>query len=95
MQDVDKMRHWRLLSDNGNLIHQPTAQLSTVAMPFTSPWLLHDFGYAYESCIFYLDGNSEVVARYNREEDAVAGHHQLCRYHGLTRHLQRDGNPNV
>jgi hypothetical protein len=95
MRDVEKMQHWRLLSDNGNLIHQPTAQLSTVAMPFTSPWLLHDFGYAYESCIFYLDGNSEVVARYNSELDAAAGHHQLCRHHGLTRHLQRDGKHNV
>lgn len=89
------MQRWQLLSDNGDMNDQPSAQLSTVAMPFSSARLLHEIGYAYESCIFYADGNSDVVARYNRKEDAVAGHNQLCRHHGLTRHLQSDGNPNV
>lgn len=37
------------------------------------PWL----GYSYESCMFYANGDSDVVARYQTQNEAEAGHAAL------------------
>ena len=48
-------------------------ELSTVQLPSLNG------SEAYESCWFYKDGTSEVVARYFSREQAVVGHSELLR----------------
>jgi hypothetical protein len=60
---------WRMLTklSNGN-------ELSTVHLPTNLTGME-----TYESCWFYPNGKSEVVARYFSREKAVEGHCELLR----------------
>ena len=75
--------HLRLISNNGGTFAKASLELSTVQMP--SP-LIGRLGYMYESCLFVIGGNSEVLARYDSRSEAVQGHYELALKHNL-KHL--------
>ena len=75
--------HLHLISNNGGVFQKSTLELSTVQMP--SP-LIDRLGYTYESCLFVIGGNSEVLARYDSHLDATQGHYELAIKHNL-KHL--------
>ena len=56
------------------ILREDETFLSTVLLPPT--------GKIYESCIFRKDG-SEVLARYETEEAATAGHNELAKKYNL------------
>jgi hypothetical protein len=39
----------------------------------------------YESCLFFANGESDVVARYKTKEEAIAGHVELEKKYDLKR----------
>ena len=53
--------------------------ICTTEMPYLSSVGLdyETLGYRYESCIFFADGDSDVLARYNTLEEANADHIRL------------------
>ena len=72
------MKRWQLISNDSIWMFPPDIQLSTVELP---KFIMEDgtdlYGASYESCIFFSDGNSDVVARYSTQEEAIAGHKEL------------------
>ena len=78
---------WQMISDNGSLLRAPTAELRTTEMPNLRRLGIPDveFGYRFESCMFFGNGNSEVLDRYQSQIEAFEGHRRLCAQHGLTR----------
>ena len=62
---------FHLFSDNGCWYRDETIRLSTTQLPLTVD------GNGYESCIFYVHGDSEVVRRYATMADAIKGHREL------------------
>jgi hypothetical protein len=71
---------WQLLSDDAVWMFPPDRTLSTVELssqfyPKTP----------YESCIFYANGDSNVLARYATKEEALAGHEKLEKKYELKR----------
>jgi len=83
------MRTWQMITNNGSLMREPTAELRTTEMPRLRHLGLPDMdlGYRYESCMFFSNGNSEVMDRYQDQGDALLGHHRLCDRCGLTRRV--------
>jgi len=69
----------QLINDNRGMFRAPTIELRTTEMPGS---LAHLMDYRYESCLFSTNV-SEVLARYNTLSDAVQGHIDLARKHGL------------
>ena len=41
---------------------------------------LNSAGWGYETCMFYADGHSDVVAKYDTLKDAVATHKQIVEH---------------
>lgn len=72
--------HLHLISNNGGAFRVPSVELSTVQMPSS---LVDSLGYMYESCLFVIGVNSEVLARYDSLSEAVQGHHELSLKHNL------------
>ena len=70
---------WRMTSrdtdDVFGILRDDETFLSTVLLPALT-------GIIYESCIFRKDG-SEVLARYDTEEAATAGHNELAKKYNL------------
>ena len=70
---------WQMTSrdaeDVFGILREDETFLSTVLLPGVR-------GAIYESCIFRKDG-SEVLARYETEEAAVAGHNELAKKYNL------------
>ena len=62
---------FHLVSDNARWYRDATIRLSTIELPLTLD------GNGYESCIFYVRGDSEVVRRYATMADAIKGHREL------------------
>lgn len=54
-------------------------ELFTTEMPRVEDFGLPGLGYRYESCLFYADGDSDVLARYDTQEEALLGHQRLMR----------------
>ena len=82
-----KRNRWQIVSDDSVWMFPPDTQLSTVELPkvtFDDGMDLYD-GTPYESCIFYANGESDVVCRYATQEEAIAGHEKLEKKYGLKR----------
>lgn len=75
--------HLHLISNNGGVFQKPSLELSTVQMPSA---LVGSLGYKYESCLFVIGVNSEVLARYDSHSEATQGHYELALKHNL-KHL--------
>ena len=80
------MSRWQIISDNAKLLHKATTQLSTVKLPGILSIGIDSREYLFESCLFFKDGESDVLARYQTQAEANAGHHRLCREHNLANH---------
>ena len=72
-------KRWQKVSSDGGLFSLETIRLSTVELP-DLPGM--NYYFMYESCLFSENG-SEVIARYQTLDEAVAGHAALCRTYGL------------
>jgi len=69
------MKRWQIKTTdtrNGN-------ELCTTEMPHLGALGLPGLGYAYESCLFRADGDSDVLGRYQTREEAEAGHAAIVR----------------
>jgi len=73
---------WQLVSDNAVWMFPAQIQLSTVELGLGGI-----AGDRFESCLFWADGESDVVARYATREQAYQGHRDLEDQHGLTRRI--------
>ena len=73
-------KRWRIVSNDAVWMFPPDTQLSTVSLPVE---IYPDT--PYESCLFYANGDSDVVARYSSQEEAIAGHVELEKKYGLKR----------
>jgi hypothetical protein len=75
-----RQKRWQLVSDDHVWFYPPDISLSTVE--------LVSFAYQdtpYETCVFYANGDSEVLKRYKTQEDAVLGHIEYERKFNLKR----------
>ena len=62
---------FHLVSDNARWYRAATVRLSTIELPLDLD------GNGYESCIFYVHGDREIVRRYATMADAIQGHREL------------------
>lgn len=78
-----RKKRWQIVSDDSVWMFPADVQLSTVELQKLG------IGYydeqPYESCIFFSNGNSDVIRRYATQEEAVAGHVELEKKYGLKR----------
>lgn len=70
----------KVTSDNGKAFKAPTVVLSTVSLPQLKGVRMPQ----YESCLFSVDGSSEVVDVYFSFADAMEGHKSLSLKYGLS-----------
>ena len=78
---------WQIISDDSVWMYPPDVQLSTVKLPtvtFNDGMDLYG-DTPYESCLFFANGDSDVIARYETQEEALAGHVELEKKYGLKR----------
>ena len=78
---------WQIVSDDSVWMFPADVQLSTVELPritFGDPEELYG-DRLYESCIFFANGESDVLCRYATQEEALAGHVELEKKYGLKR----------
>ena len=75
-----RKKRWQIVSDDSVWMFPADTQLSTVSLPVE---IYPDT--PYESCLFFINGESDVVARYATQEDAIAGHVELEKKYGLKR----------
>lgn len=77
------MKRWQIVSDDSVWMFPADVQLSTVELNReiykNTP---------YESCLFFINGDSDVVCRYKTQEEAIAGHIELEKKYGLKRCLK-------
>jgi hypothetical protein len=81
---------WQIVSDDAVWFFPPDTSLSTVELPkitLGEDEYLYD-GTPYESCLFFANGDSNVVARYSTQEEAIAGHVELEKKYGMKRCLK-------
>jgi len=75
-----RAKRWQIVSDDQVWFYPPDVSLSTVELNSTiypeRP---------YESCLFFANGESDVVNRYQTQEEALAGHVELEKKYGLKR----------
>lgn len=69
---------WQIISNDQVWMFPPDIQLSTCEV-------ITFWGKPYESCLFYINGSSEVVKEYETKEEAIAGHVELEKKYGLKR----------
>jgi len=71
---------WQLISSDEVWMFPADIQLSTVELP-------REFypDTPYESCLFFTNGDSDVVARYANQQEAIEGHLELEKKHKLKR----------
>jgi len=75
-------KRWQIVSDDSVWMFPPDVTLSTVEM---RPDWIDSFGYQFESCLFFANGDSDVVNRYETQDEAIAGHVELEKKYGLKR----------
>lgn len=78
---MSRRTRWQLVSDDSVWMFPADVQLSTVELDFGRLLGLDD--YNYESCLFFINGDSDVVARYATKEEAIVGHTELEKKYGL------------
>ena len=81
------INRWRIVSDDKVWMFPADITLSTVELPkvmFEDGTDLYG-DRPYESCLFFINGDSDVVARYATQEEAIAGHVELEKKYGLKR----------
>jgi len=66
-------KQWQLINTFGR------TEVSTVELPNIPGF---DLGYRFETCVFFRDGSSEVVARYQSRAEATLGHRTACARYG-------------
>ena len=76
----DRRNRWQLVSEDSVWMYPADVQVSTVEL---NPEYYNDT--PYESCVFFINGDSDVVSRYATKEEAVAGHIELEKKYGLKR----------
>lgn len=76
------MDRWQIKTTNT----QTGDTLCTTEMPY-----LPGLDYRYESCIFLADGDSDVLARYDTQEDAEAGHDSIVAARLGTKLIAQEG----
>lgn len=74
---------WQLISDDSAWMFRPDIWLSTIELIGN---VYRDT--PYESCIFYSNGDSDIVARYRTKEEALEGHIFLEKKYKLKRCLK-------
>ena len=67
-----RRNRWQIVSDDHVWFYPPDVSLSTISLDTTA--YIHA---PYESCIFYANGDSNVLRRYNTQEEALLGHIEL------------------
>ena len=72
---------WQLVSDDSVWMFPADIQLSTVSLVNTMFYK----DTPYESCLFFANGDSDVVCRYATQEEAIAGHIELEKKYKLKR----------
>lgn len=80
---MSKRSRWQLVSNDSVWMFPADIQLSTVELP--TIMLSELFNEQFESCLFFINGNSEVIARYATQEDAIKGHELFEKEYGLRR----------
>ena len=78
---MSRRPHWQLISDDSVWMFPADVRLSTVELNYEG-LLGFDDG-RYESCLFFVNGDSDVVARYATKEEAEAGHARLEKQYKL------------
>lgn len=87
-----RQKRWQIVSDDHVWMYPADITLSTVELPT----VMFDDGTdlygdtPYESCIFYANGNSEVLKRYKTQEEAICGHNDLEKKYNLKRISKSD-----
>jgi hypothetical protein len=75
-----RKKRWQIVSDDHVWMYPADISLSTVELNS------HIYGDTpYESCIFYANGDSEVLARYKTKKEAIAGHVKISKKYKLKR----------
>lgn len=83
----NRKNRWQIVSDDSVWMFPADVTVSTVELPkitFDNGMDLYG-NTPYESCIFFANGDSDVVARYATQEEAIAGHVELEKKYGLRR----------
>ena len=75
-----RKKRWQIVSDDHVWFYPPDVSLSTVSLDGSVY-----FDKPYESCIFFANGESEVVRRYKTQEEALVGHIELEEKYKLKR----------
>lgn len=84
---MKRQKRWQICSDDHVWMYPPDVSLSTVELDlFVYP------DEPYESCIFYANGDSNVVKRYKTQEEALLGHIELENKYKLKRISVHDFN---
>jgi hypothetical protein len=73
-------KRWQICSDDHVWMYPADVSLSTVEL---NREVYEDT--PYESCIFYANGESEVLKRYKTQEEALCGHIELENKYKLKR----------
>lgn len=73
-------KRWQIVSDDSVWMYPADVTVSTVELPWD-----HYKDTPYESCLFFINGDSDVVCRYATKEEAIAGHVELEKKYGLKR----------
>ena len=76
-------KRWQIISYESVWMFPPDVTVSTVELPGE---IYKDTPYV--SCLFFGNGDSDVVARYVTQEEAIAGHEELEKKYGLKRCLK-------
>lgn len=71
---------WQIVSDDSVWMYPADVSLSTVELNREVYKLT-----PYESCLFFANGDSDVVCRYETKDEALMGHEELEKKYGLKR----------
>lgn len=82
-----RQNRWQLVSDDHVWMYPADITLSTLELPkLTFDNGMNVYGDTpYESCIFFANGESEVLARYKTQAEAICGHIELEQQYKLKR----------
>ena len=82
-----RQKRWQIVSDDHVWMYPADITLSTVELPKVK----FDDGIdlygdtPYESCVFFANGDSEVLKRYKTQAEAICGHIEYERKYNLKR----------
>jgi hypothetical protein len=88
-----KKDRWQLVSNDSVWMFPPDIQLSTVELERHELLGLND--YSHESCLFFANGDSDVVKSYYSQAEAEKGHVEWEEKYGLKRVQSKNLRINV